>query len=295
MGKLQDNYNIGDTIYQTDSYVWDGNSRPNVNDYIGPWSKYANLEEANSLYKKNRHYNSAIRYAKTQMDAALVQYKDDLAFWNERDERDYSDQSSQVQRYEDAGFNLGYMYGNVDSGNSAVGYNQGDATLNPNDTSNKSVEQSKHVAEVVSGAFSLATSVVKSGYDIKLTDERTALTAWQKIESINRGDAIALQNQWTRILRDFDPDGNSLNETGQDFANSIAFLSEKVGYELQSKEYARLSEFVKHCSDLYKNQSTDMVKQLYGDFNEIIDSVDSNAVQVLLRILAVMAVSGAQK
>lgn len=292
MGKLNDNYNVGQSIYQTDSYVWDGRSRPNVNNYISPWSKYANLEEANSLYKKNRYYNSAIRYAKTQLDAAMAQYEDDLAFWNERDERDYTDQSSQVQRYEDAGFNLGYMYGNVDSGNSAVGYNQGDASLSPNDTSNKSVEQSRQVVEVVSGAFSLATKVVQSGYDIKLTDEKTALTTWQKIESINRGTAISLQNKWIELLRSTDVDGN---DVGNDFSKSIAFLSEKIGYQLQDKEYSRLSTFVKYCNDLYKNQSTDMVKELFGDFNEIIDSVDSNAVQVLLRLLAVMVVSDAQK
>lgn len=292
MGRLQDNYNLGEQIYATESYAWDGKSRPNVNNYLSPWSKYANMEKVNSLYKKNRHLDSAINYAKTQLEAALAQYKDDLAFWNERDERDYTDQSSQRQRYEDAGFNMGYMYSSVDSGNSAVGYNQGDASLTPNDTSNKSVEQSKRVAEVVSGAFSLATNLVKSGYDIKLTDARSALADWQKIESMTRGKALSLQNQWMQILRSVDENGH---DVGEDFSKSIAFLSEKVGYDLQSKELSRLSKFVEHCGDLYKNQSTDMVKELFGDFNEIIDSVDSNAVQIILRILAVMAVSGAQK
>ena len=291
MGKLQDNYNIGQTIYQTDSYVWDGNSRPNLNDYIGPWSKYANLEEANSLYKKNRHYNNAIRYAKTQLDAAMAQYKDDLAFWNERDERAYTDQSSQVQRYEDAGFNLGYMYGNIDSGNSAVGYNQGGDTLNPNDTSNKSFEQSKQVTEVVSDAFSLATKIVQSGFEIKLTDEKSALTAWQRAESVQRGLAISLQNQWTNFLRTTTPSGDE----SVSFSDSIAFLSEKVGYDIKSKEYDRLSEFVKYCGDLYKNQSTDMIKELFGDIDSLIDGIDSKAIQALLRLLAVATVSRAQK
>lgn len=293
MGKTLDQlYNIGEEIYNTSAYKWDGTSRPVLDNYISPWAKYSNYEEASSLYKKSRHYNNAIRYAKTMMESASAQYMDDIAFWNERDERDYTDQSSQVQRYEEAGFNLGYMYGNVDSGNSAVGYNQGDVSINPNDTSNKSVEQLKQVTEVVSGVFNLATDLVKSGFDIRLTDKRTALTAWQEALVHSQGKAIALQNNWTELLRNFSPDGK---EVGYHFQNSIAFLSEKLGYELKVKENARLSSFLKYCDELYRNQSTDMVKELFGDLNQLIDGIDNKGLQALLRLLSVMAVSQSQK
>lgn len=293
MAKTLDNlYNTGEEIYNTSPYSWDGKSRPVLDNYLSPWAKYANYEEANSLYSKARHYNNAIRYAKTQMDSALAQYKDDLAFWNERDERDYTDQSSQVQRYQEAGFNMGYMYGNIDSGNTAVGYNQGDASLNPNDTSNKSVEQIKKVTEVVSGVFSLATNLVKSGFDIRLTDKRTALANWQKVVAMHQGQALAYQNQWIEILRTYDINGNSV---GDDFEKSIAFLSEKLNYDLRNEEYKRLSTFVKYCDDIYENQSTDMVKDLFGDLNSIINQIDNKGIQALLRLLSVMAVAQSQK
>lgn len=292
MGKRLDSlYNIGQEIYSQSTYKWDGSSRPILDDYISPWSKYANYEEANSIYAKARHYNNAIRYAKTQMEAGAAQYEQDLAFWNERDERNYTSPSAQTQRFEDAGYNLGYMYGSVDSGNSAVGYNQGSTSLDPNDTSNKSMEQVKQVAEVVSGAFSLVTQLVKDGFDIKLIDERTALTQWQKAESIARGTAISLQSQWAEILRTTTPEG----DTTQTFTESIAFLSEKLGYDIKSNEFSRLSTFLKYCDQLYKNQSTDMVKELFGDINDTIKDIDSKGIQSLLRFLSVMAVSIAQK
>lgn len=285
-------YERGEQIYSTQPYKWDGKSRPVLTDYTAPWAEYSNYEEANSMYKKARHFNDATRYAKTQLEIAYAQYQDDLAFWNEHDERDYTDQSSQAQRFEDAGFNMGYIYGSIDSGNSAVGYNQGNVSLNPNDTSNRSVEQLKQVNEVVSGVFSLATQLVKSGFDIRLIDKKTAVAQWQKVLTFQQGHALSLQNKWTEILRSYSPDGE---DVGDNFEQSIAFLSEKLNYQLRVKEYSRLQTFVKYCDDLYRHQSTDMVKEVFGDLNNIIDSVEGDGIQALLRLLAVMAVSKSQK
>lgn len=258
MGKLQDNYNMGDTIYQTESYVWDGKSRPNVNNYIQPWSKYANLQEANSLYKKNLHYNSAIRFAKTQLEAAMAQYKDDLAFWNERDERDYTDQASQVQRYEDAGFNLGYMYGNVDSGNSAVGYNQGDVTLTPNDTSNKSFEQSKVIIDAVYGALSAVTSIVKSGvdvkklpYDIAESKSRGGYFSALHVNTQSRTEFQELVNSMRSYFQSHDFDGDSIENLG----DSVQAAFESIGYKLQDQQFIDRFNWNQYSNQIYKLQS----------------------------------------
>ena len=284
---LQENYNLAEKIYRTENYTWDGKSRPNVHDYISPWSKYANLSEANSLYSENRHYNASINHAKTQLQAALKQYEDDLAFWNELDERSYTTPASQSQRYEDAGYNLGYMYSTVDSGNSAVGYDQSSLGIDNNDTSNKSVDQS---VKVITTAFSIATSLVKTGYELRLVNAQTSLAQWDTIKSQQQGHAISLQNQWTSILRTTSRDGRDVSS---DFTQSLAFLSEKVGYELNENELTRLKTFVKYCDQLYSNQSQDMVKELYQNINSIITDVDSPAIQAVLRLLAIAATSSA--
>lgn len=236
---LEQNYQYGEKIYNTENYVWDGTSRPNVNDYVKPWARYANLEEKNSLYSKNRHYNSAVKYAKTMLQAAISQYENDLAFWNEQDERSYTSPMSQSQRYEDAGYNLGYMYSQVDSGNSAVGYGQQSSDIESNDTSNKSVEQ---ITKVVSTALNLATSLAKTassiGVDLTQIDVNKANSnyLYSLAQKANAEQTyIDLQSSWFKYLRDHKPDGSSVSLGENDYAvwsESLAFLAEKEGYEL---------------------------------------------------------------
>lgn len=268
-------------------YEWDGNTRPQIDNYIAPWSDYASRFEYKSAgTSKKKEHNSAIAYAKNRMQAAMKQYQEDLAFWNERDERNYTSQLSQVQRYEDAGFNLGYLYGNVDSGNSAVGYDQGDASFTPSDVSGDETRGLDLAVDIVSAAVSVVSSLAKTGIDLVKLPFETALLQWQKTDIIQSGLAKSLQNQWTQFLRDTTVEGKHTD----DMSKSLAFAFEALPQINADLNNQQLSEFVKYCGKIYENQSTDLNKSLIQDIDKIIADVKSPAVSAILKLLALMAI-----
>lgn len=56
-----------------------------------------------------------------------------------------------------------------------------------------------------------------------------------------------------------------------------------------------MQSFLKYCDKIYENQSTDIRKDLMQDVDNIIKDVDSNGVRAILRLLAIMAISDAEK
>lgn len=294
---LEENYKLGQQIYKTENYTWDGKSRPDVNDYIQPWSKYANMSEANSLYSKNRHLNAAIRYAKTQLNAALKQYDNDMAFWNEKDERAYTSPLSQSQRYEDAGYNMGYMYSSVDSGNSAVGYDQSPSEIENNDTSNKSVDQT---VKIISTALNLATSLAKTASGIGVDITRMNLNKvnsdylYSLSKKANAEQTFTdLQSSWFQYLREHRPDGSQVSVGENDsfvWSESLAYLTEKENYELTANQRKDLDEFLIVAADYYskRNSSFDKVSPLQQSTSNIQNSDMPNWLKTIVLILAGM-------
>lgn len=259
MSNRDKNAAIADEIYSQSSYSWDGNSRPNINDYVEPWARYANLTESGATaWRKNRYYNDSIRYAKTMLESAISQYDNDVAFWNERDERSYTTPSAQSQRYEDAGYNLGYMYSSVDSGNSAVGYDQNESSYTPNDTSSKSNERAKVVIEAIGTAFDIATKLVKSGINIKKLPHEiinlrsdSSLKGAQMLNEQERIRLSSMEADFRQYLQEHDKDGNSIESLGESIYYSIATISQRLNEELLLEK----SYFNQYASKLFENQS----------------------------------------
>lgn len=268
-------------------YEWDGNTRPQIDNYIAPWSDYASRFEYKSAgSSKKKEHNSAIAYAKNRMQAAMKQYQEDLAFWNERDERNYTSQLSQVQRYEDAGFNLGYLYGNVDSGNSAVGYDQGDASFTPSEVAGDETRGLDLAVDIVSTALSVVSGLTKVGVDLVKLPLEKALLQWQKSDLFQSGLAKSLANQWTNFLRSTTIEGAHTD----DMSKSLAFAFEALPLRNTDLNNQQLTEFVKYCGKIYENQATDLTKSLIQDIDKMISDVQSPAVSAILKLLALMAI-----
>lgn len=277
-------------VYNVTSYSWDGNDRPNLADYTAPWQNYASKVDAKWNTKNWREYQNAVNYARDQLKIAQEQYNADLDFWNERDSRDYNDPVSQTNRYKEAGYNLGYLYGSVESGNTSSGYNGSPAQMDEFGSEAPEKDITDAVG-IVTGALRVVTDLAKTGVDLAKTPSEIALNQWRKVESIERGQVLSLQNVWTNILRDFDKDGN---ETG-DFSKSLAFALEQARLGQIDLSNSQMQSFLKYCDDIYENQSTDIRKDLMQDVDNLINGVDSDSVRAVLRLLAIFSMSRAEK
>lgn len=277
-------------VYNVTPYEWDGKERPNLSDYTEPWLVYASKSDAKWYTKKGIAYQNAVNFARDRLKIAEQQYNADLDFWNERDSRDYNDPLSQTNRYTEAGYNLGYLYGSVESGNTSSGYNG--SSSNMSDFGSDAPEKDlTDAVEIVTGAVRIVTDLAETGIDLSKTPTDKAFTKWRTTESFQRGMALSLQNQWTNILRDFDKDGNSVD----DYTKSLSFALEqsRLGQiELSNKQ---MTSFLEHCDDIYKNQATDIRKDLMEDIDKMLEGVDSDGVKAVLRLLAIFAMSKAEK
>lgn len=263
--------NSGSTPADPNYYVWDGNSRPQLEDYISPWAKTANQTTYhNTFNKKRRNHNANVEYARTMLQAATQQYEDDLAFWQERDSRSYNSQLSQLQRYEDAGFNMGYLYGSVESGNTSSGYHGSSVDMDRPDNSTDVSKTIQAVSSAVGTALNVVTSLAKTGIDIYKAPHEISLLK-------NNSQAVKLSNEWTKILRSMDKDGNSVEDVAKSLAFSLQALTQKQGEQSLSigeKELTRLESFLQYCDKIYENQSTDPKKEIVNGIKSMIDSID---------------------
>lgn len=277
-------------VYNVTPYSWDGNVRPNLADYTAPWQEYASKVDAQWNTKKWRNYQNAVNYARDQLKIAQEQYNADLDFWNERDSRDYNDPVSQTNRYKEAGYNLGYLYGSVQSGNTSSGYAGSPSQMEEfgSDAPAKSLDDA---VGIVTGALRVVTDLAKSGVDLAKMPSEIALNEWRKSESIQRGQSLSLQNLWTQFLRDTDKDGRQ----SDDMSKSLAFALEQGRFGQIDLSNSQMQSFLKYCDKIYENQSTDIRKELMQDVDNIINDVDSNGVRAILRLLAIIAMSAAQK
>lgn len=286
-----DEYKMSDVTSIT-GYTWDGKNRPVLSDYTSPWDAVASSYQYENVWNDNRReHNSAITYAINKLNEAKTQYDQDLAYWNERDERSYTTPIAQTQRYEDAGYNLGYLYGNVDSGNSAVGYHQNDSQY---DNQSPKGDETKGV-EVVAKLVGLALDVAKVVPSIaKLPSELNLNKARQELAEAQANDASAsatikdLQSSWFQFLREHDKDGKQVGyreDGGFDWSNSIAFLLEQENYKLKANERQDLDKWLEYAGKLYDNQSKENVNSVNRIANEIWNSDLPNGIKIFLGIL----------
>lgn len=287
------------TVYKTGvPYEWSGKSRPNINDYIAPWiEKASQTTYKYTGTKKKKEHNSAVQYAQNQMQAAIAKYESDLAFWNEMDERLYTTPSAQSQRYEDAGFNMGYMYSNVDSGNSAVGYGQQESSFSPAETEGDNLGGAKLVADVVGTIAGIFTGLVNSGVsvaravsDIAVNSSRIALQGAQTA-------LTQAQAAWEKCLQSYDSAGNKVD----DIAKSIAFQAQQAGLSKTvnegnyvGKQIEDITKFLVQADNIYKKQAYNPDDGL-NDINQSINTSDmSDGLKILCKILARWAWSAGQ-
>lgn len=277
-------------VYNVTPYSWNGNERPNLSDYTSPWQNYASKVDAQWNTDSWRKYQNAVNYARDQLKIAQEQYNADLDYWNERDSRDYNDPVSQTNRYKEAGYNLGYLYGSVESGNTSSGYAGSPANIEEfgSDSPEKGLDDA---VGIVTGALRVVTDLAKSGVDLAKMPSEIALNKWRRAESQERGLALTLQNQWTKILRDYNKDGSQV----WDFTKSLAFALDQAKLGQIDLSNQQIQSFLKYCDKIYENQSTDISKDLMQDVDNIIKDVDSTAGRAILRLLAIMAVSDARK
>lgn len=289
-------------IYGTSSYSWDGKERPKLDDYVAPWAAVASMTPSKWSTKRGNAKNSAITYAKNMMQNAIDQYNSDVDYWNEQDARRYNSPSSQSERYEDAGYNMGYLYGSVTSGNTQSGYSAPDANSDVQD--NEAPESL--VTEVVLPMIDTLGKLTQQGVDIWKTakeigriEAQTDLYSNQSLESVYRGKKasaettmLEAQKEWYLFLRNTRPDGYPVDDAyghNPKYEQSLAFLSESLGYDIDSAEYQDLSSWLQYCDKAYKNQTTDPMKDVFQDID---NSSMPDAVKQTLKVLAYWASSG---
>lgn len=258
-------------IYSVKPYEWDGRSRPNVDDYTSPWIEKASQTMYKSTgTKKKKATNAEITYAKNQLEAALAKYKSDFDFWAEMDERSYTSQSAQAQRYEEAGFNLGYMYGNIDSGNSSVGYSNPDVSFSPNENVGDNLGEAKLVTDVVSSIVSVASSLISAGVSVAQLPS--------KIASMKANTAVAEASvEWQKVLRSINKDGVKVNDVTKSLAfelQSIGVKSAATSLSASQEQLKQLTEFTNHCANIYSLQGTDQRKEMWNSTKEVLNSLD---------------------
>lgn len=274
------------SIYDVTPYQWDGHSRPNVDDYTAPWLHMA----SKTMYKftatrARKNFNAQVTYAKNQLEQALAQYQADYDVWSEMDERNYTSQSAQKQRYEEAGFNLGYLYNQVDSGNSAVGYSNPDVSFEPNDNVGDNLGGVNMIVDTISSVASIALGAVSAGISI-------AKLPSVLMESGMRSALLAEQASWQKILRSVGPDGKSVDNAAQ----SIGFALQKVGLDISSENLVHLKEFTKHAAEIYSLQATHAGKEASQEIQSFIDDLNfdgenSKFLEMFTRLLGWLTVS----
>lgn len=266
------------TIYDVSPYVWDKKSRPNINDYTKPWMKDASqtmYKYTGLQYKKD--HNAMVTYAKNQLQAALAQYDADLAFWNEQDEREYTNQSSQLQRFEDAGFNMGYMYSAVDNGNSAVGYNQESAHYDPSDNHGDELGGVKLVVDCVTSALSLVAPMIKSGISLAKLPHEIALLKSQKGSNDASARMANIGAKMQEFMQSHDYAGNAVNSLGE----SLAFSFQQMQYDLAQNQsnlaYASWIDKTKWnevADRIYQKQATPTASEAFNQWVYSLDMPD---------------------
>lgn len=275
------NSTVGSSLYprwpDSQPYVWDGKERPNIDNYLKPWQYLASQTKYKYTFDdRKKYHNAMITYAQNQMMAAQAQYDNDLAFWNERDERNYTSQLAQRERYEDAGFNLGYLYNQVDNGNSSVGYNQESSQFEPTENEGDEFGGFKIVFDAVTTALSIGTKIIQAGISLKKLPAELALLAEQRLAT--RYQALAssalsvlygeksrfqeLQNELREFIQYHDKDGNSVENLG----NSLAVAMEQLSYRIKSQEETDLINWNQVSKQIYKLQSTPSASQAYNDW-----------------------------
>lgn len=271
MTSLQGKIDDHNELYSRQHYKWDGKARPKIDDYISPWINVASETMYSSAFNKNRkEHNKQVTYAKNQLEIATKQFNEDLAFWNERDERDYTDQASQAQRYEDAGFNMGYMYDKIDSGNSAVGYNQQDASIQPADNSANELDLVKTVSSVVATCVSAVTSLINTGVKLKELPARIKqMTA--------SGELTQVQADWQKVLQSVDKGGHAVDDVTKSLAfelQTIGAKSAQQSLDIGAEQLKQLQEFTNKCASIYEIQGTDPRKEASNALQEMIKGLD---------------------
>lgn len=277
-------------VYNVTPYSWDGNERPNLSDYTSPWQNYASKVDAKWNTKKWRDYQSAVNYARDQLKIAQEQYNADLDYWNERDSRDYNDPLSQTNRFKEAGYNLGYLYGSVESGNTSSGYNGSPAQMEDFGSDAPEKDLSDAVT-IVTGALRAVTDLAKTGVDLAKMPSEIALTKFRTKEVAESANLKSLERNWLAFLRGVTVDGKDTDV----YSNSFAFALEQSRLGQINLSNQQMQSFVKYCDNIYKNQGTDIRKELMQDVDKLIEGVDSDAVKAILRLLAIMSMSSAEK
>lgn len=259
------------SIYDVQPYSWDGKSRPNIDDYTSPWIEKA----SQTMYKytasaKRKSINAEITYAKNQLQNALAKYQADFDFWSEQDERNYTSQSAQKQRYEEAGFNLGYLYNQVDSGNSAVGYSNPDVSYEPNENIGDNLGGVKVVADIVGTIVGVASSLLSAG--VKVAELPAKLAQMKSNTELNKASL-----EWTNLLRSVDSDGNKVGT----ITKSLAFELQNIGVQQASttlkcsqQQLSQLTEFTSKCAAIYELQGTDPRKEASTALQDMIKNID---------------------
>lgn len=289
-------------IYDTSPYSWNGEDRPVISDYIGPWNYVASMTPSKWATASGNARNAAITYAKNMMQNAISQYNSDLDYWNELDSRSYNTPASQSERFQNAGYNMGYMYGSVSSGNTQSGYSSPDASSDVQENEAPESLVSEIVLPMINTLGSLASQGVdiwREVKDIGRIDQQTKLYQAQTHESFSRSskalfeaELISAQKEWFLFLRNHRPDGTPVEEAygaNAKLEQSIAFLAESLNYDTNSAEYQDLQKWLNYCDKAYQNETTQPMKDVFQD----IDSSDMpDAVKTTLKVLAYWATSG---
>lgn len=279
-------YTMSD-VTSVQDYQWGGKDRPNINDYVGPWNEYASgYVYENTLGSKRKEHNSAVAYAQNKLAAARVQYDSDMAFWNERDERDYTDPFSQANRLKEAGFNLGYMYSTVDSGNSAVGYNQESSDYDLSEANKgHDLEATKMVVDAVMTAFDLATNIARSVGSISKIPHEIALMKSQGANQDSQAALAKINAAFESFMQSHDDDGNKVNDMGK----SLAFSFKQMQYGLMQnqinlthQEWIDKVNWNKVSEQIYKNQSAPTTSEAFSNYIMSLDIPDYGKAALLV-------------
>lgn len=265
-------------VYDIKHYSWDGKSRPVLENYTNPWLAYSSQGSPSNMFYKKRY--GAITYAQNQLKTAIDQYNSDLDFWNEADSRSYNSPISQTSRFEDAGYNLGYLYNQVDSGNTSSGYNGAFSDMEPNETTNMDnpIETAMSVISTVSSTLvGLLDSGVKAYEIIKLTP--------QKFENLFHDSSLkSIQASWANFLQSYGVDeaGDIIplrsdqggftahyGDNGLSFQLS-QFITDLSGSKMSNND---LSTWLKYCDKIYSASAAED-DTFIKDANEWVDGQD---------------------
>ena len=266
--------NIQD-VYDVQHYTWDGKSRPDIQNYTFPWLAYS-TKHLSKLASKSL---SAREYAREQLKVATDRYNADLDLWNETDSRSYNSPISQSSRFEDAGYNLGYLYSQVESGNTSSGYDGAFSDFEPENI--EDIDYLSAFTDTISAVTSTLVDLLDSGvkaYEIiKLTP--------QKFENLYQDASLkSIQSSWLSFLQDYgvDDDGNIIRmKTSKGGLTSIygdngsslqltQFITDLTGSKMSNSD---LSAWLKYCDKIYSASAAED-DTFIKDANKWVDDQD---------------------